>query len=91
MPYIEKERAEKVDAAYAAYGNIGAEAGDLTWLLSAAVRWYMDEYEISFDVISDILGALESTKQEFYRRVVVPYEAVKIHQATLGERDDPFA
>ena len=37
-----------------------------------------DVHDHSFQKISDILGALETCKQEFYRREAAPYEDEKL-------------
>ncbi|HOK39385.1 MAG TPA: hypothetical protein PLC87_12045 [Bacteroidales bacterium] len=37
-------------------------------------------YEKTFTTMSQIIGVLESVKQEFYRRVVAPYEEEKIKE-----------
>lgn len=37
-------------------------------------------HEKTFTTMSQIIGVLESVKQEFYRRVVAPYEEEKIKE-----------
>ena len=34
--------------------------------------------KVSYSLINEVTGALENAKLEFYRRVVVPYEDMKI-------------
>lgn len=38
----------------------------------------MQRKGLKYDTINDILGALEGSKLEFYRRIAVPYENVKL-------------
>jgi hypothetical protein len=39
--------------------------------------WYVRSQPKGYQTFNDALGALEGAKQEFYRRVVVPYEEQK--------------
>jgi hypothetical protein len=95
MPYIEQRRADWLMQDTTKSLRLVPEdsllPGDLTWLISELVAWYVREEGLSYDAISDVLGSLESTKQEFYHRVARPYEAGKVFEATKGERVDPFA
>lgn len=52
-------------------------AGPLCYALSRAVQDYRIRLGDSFATFADILAALEATKLEFYRKVVVPYEDKK--------------
>ena len=37
-----------------------------------------DMYELRYDNINEVIGALECAKQEFYRRIAAPLENMKI-------------
>jgi hypothetical protein len=50
----------------------------LNWKFTLLIVAYMKSQGLSYQAINDVLGALEGAKQEFYRRVVVPYEDQKI-------------
>ena len=39
---------------------------------------YMETNGLNYATINDIVGACEGAKMEFYRRVAVPYEDIKI-------------
>ncbi len=54
--------------------------GELNYLLTNAVIDYLDFHGTTYQTINDCLGALEAAKLEFYRRVVVPYEEIKIDE-----------
>lgn len=73
-PYIPEERRdpEKVDP------RVLPKAGDLAYVLSRMVDQYVAEKGLDYQTISDIQGALETTKQEFYRRFAAPYEDRKL-------------
>ena len=52
--------------------------GELNFKLTHTIQRYLNQHGLSYRTINDILGALEGAKQEFYRRVAVPYENQKI-------------
>ncbi len=53
--------------------------GELNYVITRAIQTYLPP-DMSYQVINDVIGALECAKQEFYRRVVVPYEQEKIEE-----------
>ena len=74
MPYI-PSKARRQDLSE---GSETAQTpGELNFLLTYFSLLYLKEHLPSYQVMNDITGALESAKQEFYRRVVAPYEDVK--------------
>ncbi len=81
MPYITKVAREALN------GNIPEPktVGELNYCFTKTARTYIEEINaiyqkegINYQIINDVLGALEGAKLEFYRRVVVPYEDQKI-------------
>lgn len=71
MPYIKRERR---DLARKSPSN----AGELTYALTVLVVDYLDMIRPNhYSDYAKVLGALEATKLELYRRVVAPYEALK--------------
>jgi hypothetical protein len=70
MPYItpNNRTAANTNPAYGK-GNPGILAYRLT---QAVIAWLPKDYR--FADLDAAIGALEATKQEFYRRVVAPYE-----------------
>lgn len=72
MPYIEQSR--RKDLLHAEIKT----AGELNYMLTMTVKRYLDSKGLSYPTINDIVGALESAKAEFQRRVVAPYEDAKI-------------
>jgi len=53
-------------------------AGELNYALTRQVTDYLDGKIVTYELLNSVVGALESCKLEFYRRVVVPYEEKKI-------------
>lgn len=75
MPYILKKQREKY--------RIGGKAhiptpGELTYLLVHLVRIYMKDKPDSYQIFNEVVGCLECCKQEFYRRIMAPYEDQKL-------------
>lgn len=74
MPYINKESREEVLA-------IGAvDAGELNFEITKVCLAYFHMTDRRYKDINEVIGALECAKQEFYRRVAVPYEDQKIKE-----------
>ena len=70
MPYIPRHRRPVARAE-------PESIGELTYKLTVACTEYLGQWPYGYSELAAILGALEATKQEFYRRVVVPYENSK--------------
>ena len=73
MPYITQDRKTAIT-----FGDMPETAGELNYEFTLVAKEYLDRKGISYQHINDVLGALEGAKQEFYRRVAVPYENNKI-------------
>ena len=74
MPYLEPDRRRRLDA-----GAIATNVGELTYQITSIVCKYRETGgEMHFADHAEIIAALECAKLEYYRRVVEPYENVKI-------------
>ena len=71
MPYIPKN--SRLSAL-----STPSTAGELNFAITTVVNEYLQRKGLKYDTINDILGALEGSKLEFYRRIAVPYENVKL-------------
>jgi hypothetical protein len=78
MPYIKQDAREKFED----YGSINMpkNAGELNYMITQLLIEYMKNKPLNYQTINDIIGAIEGAKQEFYRRVAVPYEDDKIRE-----------
>jgi len=79
MPYIkQKDRFRLADT------QIPHTAGELNYLITTTCIDYLNQADethgMSYQIINDIMGALEGAKQEFYLRVAIPYEKSKIKE-----------
>lgn len=84
MPYIEPSRRhprtfdlDDIEHGYAIHDRSLLTPGELNWMFTLVIRSYVEQHGTCYQTINDILGALEGAKQEFYRRVAVPYEETK--------------
>jgi hypothetical protein len=81
MPYINSNRRK---AFKSALGDLQAQiegAGDLNYVISKLCKRYVQIREpITYSLLNEIIGVLESAKMELFRRMVAPYEDVKIQE-----------
>ena len=80
MPYIkEEDRNELIDAFESLYKVIrcnGSITGSLNYMLFKIAKRYCTCYSD----YRDFIGELESAKLEIYRRLIAPYEDLKIKE-----------
>lgn len=83
MPYVDWTARDNIDA-----GETPFDVGSLTYKLTKDCLDYLldvDDYVPRFSDYAEVLGALEATKLEMYRRAVAPYENGKV--AENGDLD----
>jgi len=69
MPYISKQSRERL-----ATGLKPTQPGELNYAITTVIKNYIDTVGLSYQAINDVVGALDSAKMEFYRRVASKYE-----------------
>ena len=76
MPYITKTARVALDL-----GSRKAKTpGELNYLITKLVREYIENHlvtTVTYTNLNEVIGVLECTKQELYRRVLAPYEEIK--------------
>lgn len=79
MPYIKPDDRKTLDSIVDAIKSWPAlSSGELNYLLTVTIETYLYNHGMSYRTINDIMGAMEGSKLEFYRRIVIPYENLKI-------------
>ena len=81
MPYIltaERDKLKSATDAVAAVIDQNTTAGDLNYMISLMARAYIEAKGLRYEHLNAVVGALDSAKAEFQRRVVAPYEDQKI-------------
>jgi hypothetical protein len=76
MPYIKQEDRKRVGVAVAGIRT----AGELNYIITLIIQDYLRQNGNRYQQLNDVIGALESCKLEFYRRIVSPYEDDKINE-----------
>jgi hypothetical protein len=83
MPYILPEDRLKLKSATDALVAVidsTTTAGDLNYMISLMAKAYVDAKGLRYEHLNAVVGALDSCKVEFQRRVVAPYEDTKISE-----------
>lgn len=76
MPYIEKGVRSAIDSGRMQPRTVG----ELTYVMTRVALRYVEDHGTSFTVFAAVLAALDATAREFYRRMVAPYEDIKIEE-----------
>lgn len=78
MPYITQEKREEFrKVGETGHNPVTRTAGELNYEITLKLLKHLSVNGLSYQTINDIVGALEGAKQEFYRRIAVPYEESK--------------
>ncbi len=79
MPYIKQEDRPAIDECLIdALSHIDSP-GKLNYAISTLAYLYLNmKDKVNYDAINEVMGVLACAKEEFYRRVAVPYEDKKI-------------
>ena len=90
MPYIPKETRPKINNRVAELALAVNTPEELSYaitklILYCQLRIVEGKSAISYSWLSHVLGVLEATKLEIYRRMVAPYEEIK-----AGKNGDVF-
>jgi len=86
MPYIKDKDRERIEiTGLCRADNLVEElaarienAGELNYVLTRIIHECLNNWGLSYQVMNDIVGALDNAKDEFRRRVQHPYEDTKI-------------
>jgi hypothetical protein len=77
MPYIDKASRERLGE-----GGVPETAGELNYLITRMLDDYIQRKGgTRYTHINEVIGVLECTKMELYRRVAGPYEDVKCEES----------
>ena len=73
MPYLKEELRRRIDKEM--YLPVMWTPGELNYVITRACQRYLKQHDVCYTAMNEVMGALECAKQEFYRRVVAPYES----------------
>ena len=80
MPYIKKDDRKVFDECLYELSNTVWTEGDLNYCITMLLKLYLEREGLCYKNINRLMGVLECTKQEFYRRAAAPYEDKKIFE-----------
>lgn len=80
MPYIKQEERPRLDMLINKLSMEIASPGQLNYIITSLIKEYMYEQGLSYANIASVTGVINNVKDEFYRRVAVPYENKKIEE-----------
>ena len=81
MLYINQARRETLDKPIHALSVRLVVPGDLNYALTRLLHKHLVwQGRLNYDKLNEVMGVLASVSQEFYRRVVAPYEDEKIKE-----------
>jgi hypothetical protein len=76
MPYILSQARNKI-----LYEDFKpTTAGELNFLITSIIDDYIKQHGLNYGIINELIGVLECSKLELYRRIAAPYEDSKIEQ-----------
>jgi len=81
MPYITEENRDEFAKGMQELENDTLEMekpGELNYVLSNIILDYVLRKGLCYDTVNEVMGVISCIQQEFYRRVVAPYENKKI-------------
>lgn len=78
MPYIEKKDRSVIDPIIEPILNTNLSSGELNYVITRLCLQYLANHKANYSTMNNIIGVLECSKQEFYRRIAAPYENIKI-------------
>lgn len=73
MPYIDPKKRHMLH-------DGPQNPGELNYQISQVVNLYLMNKGISYTTFNEIIGALECEKLEIYRRLIAPYEDMKLEE-----------
>ena len=83
MPYIKESERERIEKEIRRYPQLKTP-GELNYFITEVIRTYLDKKIFdqreanNYADFNEVIGVLECAKQELYRRLVAPYEDVKM-------------
>lgn len=79
MPYIKLAGRNRLDPLLRQLAQtMPADAGELNYLITRIIDTYIQVKGLNYSNLNEVIGVVECVKQEYYRRIAIPYEDGKI-------------
>lgn len=85
MPYIKNNRRSIYESQIQYLTQMIHNPGELNYVMTRLADGYITTHEKNYKTMNEIIGVIECMKQEFYRRVLAPYEDQKINDPESGD------
>jgi hypothetical protein len=80
MPYIRQAQRNRLENILHLFmQNMPSDAGELNYVISRICDIYIQVKGKNYANLNEVMGVMECAKNEYYRRVVAPYENEKIN------------
>lgn len=77
MPYIDKEARDNLGEIQSTPNN----ASELNYVITQLLDDYISRKGgLKYSILNEVIGVMECSKLEIYRRLVAPYEDIKIEE-----------
>lgn len=82
MPYIKPNDKLRFAKELEELKSMVMTAGDLNYVITSICKNHLERKNetLCYSYLNEVIGVLECAKLEFYRRMVVPYEQLKIEE-----------
>ncbi len=81
MPYIKLAARNRFENLLHQYlQTMPSDAGELNYLITKMCDMYIQVKGKKYANLNEVIGVVECVKQEYYRRIVAPYEDQKISE-----------
>lgn len=90
MPYIKKENRLKFDTLISNLSDEITCEGDLNYIITSLIHFEIIKKGKNYQVVNNLIGALECAKMELYRVIIGPYEDIKLKENGNVSRLDEF-
>ena len=78
MPYIKQKRRREINPTILNF--CPEDPGDLNYVVTVMIDNFINRQGETYENFNAMIGALECCKQEYYRRIIAPYEDEKIKE-----------
>lgn len=80
MPYIKQNERDRFNVAIEEINCFLCHPGELNYIITRLMHGYVNMNGVKYETLNAVIGALESAKAEFQRKIVAPYEDIKIKE-----------
>ncbi len=78
MPYIAQEDRDRLDPLIRDVAHEIGTVGELNYAITRLAHLFLPRFGLRYKNLNEVVGVLECSKQEFYRRIVANFEDGKI-------------